>query len=501
MSAAAPQHIEIDRSLVSQGAVTHAMVSAITQLVGSAGVHALHLAPNAAALEPEHGGQPELSGYVARAAGNTAADSPLVRALAEHAGDGVSWFELPAAAVAEHDDKAELQRLAQGVSAAAAAAADAGGVSVAHVVSREHFDTHHYIVARGGAAAGAAAAPALRNAAVAGHLTLSDVARSAELARAREAGVTARATAARDFAQSVVLGADDARLKPLGSQHNYGVARATLGGAGNGDDEYHVYNNAVDPSACAAGVMVYAGALAGYTWYVGVARADGEGRPTRGWAKTTAVRRGSLFAADTGRAHPASGRACALHPGTDATMATHAQRRLAWSGGAYNPAATHVYHAHGDLEWARTARELGAEPGGGAVSSVPLQLVCARLPCFDTARFPLDRQLRVAAAVPSARALPVRLDNTDVLRALVTHWPAVRARAATSAVKLPRTLAEALASERGDTLEMSVALLRAVHEEATAAAAATAADGGGGGGAPRSGGHDSDAHNSDEEGQ
>ncbi len=158
------------------------------------------------------------------------------------------------------------------------------------------------------------------------------------------------------------------------------------------------------------------------------------------------------------------------------TLAKHAERRLAWSGGAYNPPATAAYYDR-DPEWVRATTALGAGPATGTVSATPLVVVCAHLPPFDTSRFALPALLHVATLM-GERTLPVHLDN-PVLATLVSKWRAVRAAAAaaaaatppaaggaaatTDADKPPATLAEALGDEQGNEVRLSTALLSALH--------------------------------------
>ncbi len=401
--AAAAGRVTFDTGLVSEAQrqecatnPTAPLQQALREVVVGGGVEHISLAPNVVvAGGAGGGGGGTLSGYVARVSGAAPASSNVVRALATNAGRGVSWFAVTQAVLPSKE--AELARfaaLSEELSAGAAA------LHVTHAESRENFDdATQYIVVRGAPAAAALDATAFA--------TLHALATSAEYARARADARTARTAAATEFAQRLGLASTAAPLRELGSLETH--AAAPLRGSAGNTTTYMVYNNVYDASEARAGAPVFHGSLAGYTLYAGARHNDDNGQPSLAWSNETEARAFSMVPADSGLAATNSARARAIHAAASATLAKHAERRLAWSGGAYNPPATAAYYDR-DAEWLRAATALGAGPAAGSVSATPLVVVCAHLPPFDTSRFALPALLHVAATM-GERTLPVHLDN------------------------------------------------------------------------------------------
>jgi len=149
---------------------------------------------------------------------------------------------------------------------------------------------------------------------------------------------------------------------------------------------YYVYDNHIDPSTSNGGVMLYKGAIGGYSLYRADKHNNGEGFSSYAFDNATPTRRVHAFMAHSGHYNDdnsgggGGGRIYALHAKSSADIAKAVQGRVAWDGpvSTYNPLADQKYYG----DDARTIEVLSAQgsPPGGPIERTDLRLVCVQLP-------------------------------------------------------------------------------------------------------------------------
>ena len=113
-------------------------------------------------------------------------------------------------------------------------------------------------------------------------------------------------------------------------KHDKPASIDPVGSTDTAKNVYLYYNDVTDASRANGGVLLHAGALAGFLEVRGPRRVDAQGRPTHSWTNSAH----SLFPQHTGLHQPetASFRRSAMHPSDSTRMAEAAKQRIKWDG-------------------------------------------------------------------------------------------------------------------------------------------------------------------------
>jgi len=218
-----------------------------------------------------------------------------------------------------------------------------------------------------------------------------------------------------------------------------------------GRNVYAAYSHVADPSEAKSGLMMYRGAIAGFSLVRALVHSAG-GKPSLAFSNERADRPFSMFPVDTGRFTDAdrSVRTVDRHrDSSEAVRAAH-ERRVKWAGklSSYNPYALDAYHSPEDLHIIQAHQELGLK-AGSSVSQQHLDTLVCEVPSLVTKHLSLDRLVDIAHR-SSERALPV---GTESFLNMLAAWPDASAQ----------RLSELFATQEGDTVDVDTDLIKAIH--------------------------------------
>ena len=330
------------------------------------------------------------------------------------------------------------------------------GMRVSVVSGLEYPSIVHYIVVQGN---DSEAAEALVAQAKKSRATLDDLV-SGSLAPAYtdviKRSYEARLKSADEFMRAHGLELDDA--VPAANQlsnfivHSPALSEVAKSSRTGAKNIHLVYADVADPSHAHSGVMMYRGAIAGYTHFAGAAKTV-KGRASVAWsnaelADTHVKRPFSMMPVDTGiflGSH--TRRAADRHKNTSALIREVHARRVKWSGAvrSFNPLAEVVMHAPNDTHVIEALTRLGVPPGGVVVPQT-LDVVVTELPALDTSAMSLDELVGIASKAEEKR-LPV--DTGSFVRMLASYPAAGELE-----------LANVFSSQHNGTVDVNVELLR-----------------------------------------